>query len=93
MKVELRRVEAKTFKHVVLHEPTVQDYIDAERMAGSDKGFFFAACLLARVGEFDGQRLSPEDLTALPIPVFAKLIARLTQAGFLPELKDLEEQS
>jgi hypothetical protein len=93
VKVEIKKCEKTTFKNVVLREPTVGDYIAAERIAGSDKGFFFAACLLSQIAEFDGQRLPPEDITGLPIAQFAKLVAQVQKAGFLPELKDLIEQS
>lgn len=65
MKITRKKVETLTFESVEISEPTVDDLLKAERIAGKSEGLEFMLVLLSQVGTFDGKALPPEELRRL----------------------------
>lgn len=82
-----------TIKEIKINEATVQHIIDASRIAGVSEGAAFIAALISQICEFDGKRLTYEDVSALPIIVFLELSAALVTSGVLPSEEALSTLS
>ena len=80
VKVEKRKVD---FQEVIVHEPTVEDMLKAEKMSGGDRGLEFAVALVSLITEFDGQKLTPEEVRKLPASVFLALSQAFRQLGLV----------
>ncbi len=93
MKIEIKKAEKPKFDKIEIKEPTVQDYINAERIAGNERGFWFSVCLISQIVTFDGKKLPPEDIAEFPVDVFTRIIGKLQGAGFLQVQEELQEQS
>ena len=84
MKITVNKsVSKQGIKEVVVNEATVQDVIDASRLAGMTEGVAFMAALMAQICTFDGKKLTYEDIAALPSSVFFELSAHLAESGVM----------
>lgn len=94
MEIKVNKEKAKnTIKQVVVNEMTVQNMVDASRLASTSDGPAFMAALLSQICVFDGQNLTYEEVTALPAAVFLELSAALVTSGMLPSEKLLSTLS
>jgi hypothetical protein len=62
-----------TFENVELREPSTDDYIKAETIAGMTTGFKYTLALISITGTFDGNKYVMEDLQKLNGDDFLKL--------------------
>lgn len=94
MKIKIEKSEkTATIKEVVIKEATVQNIIDATRLAGTQEGAGFLAALMAQICTFDGRQLTYEDVTLLPSAFFFELAAALVTSGVLPSEEGLSTLS
>jgi len=82
MKVKVTKSSFKV-EEVTVREPTVEDLIKAERIAGGlDKEgntFEFLCALISLVAEFDGKKLPYDEVRRLPASVFLELAPHLSE--------------
>jgi len=81
MKVKVEKRQAE-FNEVVIREPTVEDLIKAEKIAGGvgeDNSFEFLCALISLVAEFDGKKLPYDEVKKLPVSVFLELAPHLSE--------------
>jgi len=93
MRVKIEKNPFKV-KEVIVREPTVEDLIKAERIAGGleDKGnsFEFLCALISLVAEFDGKRLPYDEVKKLPASVFLELAPHLSEIMPSETLQNLQ---
>lgn len=85
MKITIEKSAGKRkVKEVKVNEATVQDIIDASRIAGGmNEGMSFMAALVAQICTFDGEQLTYEDVRTLPASIFLELSAHLAESGVM----------
>ena len=78
--MKITKTESKTLaaSEIELRDPTVDDLLKAERIAGKAEGIEFMLAVLSQVALFDGQPQPPEELR------------RLSSKDFLAIAKELE---
>ena len=85
MDIKINKGKVKSaIKQVVVNEMTVQNMVDASRLASATDGPAFMAALLSQICVFDGKQLTYEEVTELPAAVFLELSAALVTSGMLP---------
>lgn len=85
MDIKVNKGKVKTaIKQVVVNEMTVQNMVDASRLASASDGPAFIAALLSQICVFDGRQLTYEEVTELPAAVFLELSVALATSGMLP---------
>lgn len=85
MEIKINKEKTKhAIKQVVVNEMTVQNMVDASRLASTSDGPAFMAALLSQICIFDGKQLTYEEVTDLPAAVFLELSAALATSGMLP---------
>jgi len=85
MEIKINKEKTKrAIKQVVVNEMTVQNMVDASRLASASDGPAFMAALLSQICVFDGKQLTYEEVTDLPAAVFLELSAALVTSGMLP---------
>lgn len=94
MEIKINKEKVKnTIKQVVVNEMTVQNMVDASRLASTQDGPAFMAALLSQICVFDGKKLTYEEVTGLPAAVFLELSAALATSGMLPSEEQLSTLS
>lgn len=74
MDIKINKGKVKSaIKQVVVNEMTVQNMVDASRLASATDGPAFMAALLSQICVFDGKQLTYEEVTELPAAVFLEL--------------------
>ncbi len=84
MKINIIEPTHKSIQKVDLRKPVVADMIAAERIVGdvTGKSVEFSSALLSRVGTFDGEKLTPEELAQrLTVDEMAELAKMLGVGG------------
>lgn len=85
MKITVNKGEAKKpIQEIVINEMTVQDIINASRVASAAEGPAFMAALISQICTFDGKTLTYEEITELSASTFLELSAALAISGVLP---------
>lgn len=77
------------FEEVQAREALVEDMIEASRVSGETEGPSFNCALIASVCEFDGKKLSFEDIQKMPSGDFLELQLELTNQGALGSQEQL----
>ena len=80
--------QAVSFEAVELREPLVDDFLKAERIAGSTDGIGFVVCMLSQTGTFDGKKLPPEGLHGMSGDDFLELSNTLNLQGAATSRKE-----
>lgn len=88
MRIVKKESDYIKFEQVEIREPLVDDLVKAERIAGGDSGVRFALAVLSQIAEFDGKRLTPEDLVKLRASDFLSIAKHMERIG----LEELAEQ-
>lgn len=85
MEIKVNKGKAKrAIKEIVINEVTVQNMIDASRLASTSDGPAFMAALISQICTFDGNKLTYEEVTELSASTFLELSATLATSGVLP---------
>jgi len=73
MKIKVIKPETTSFKEVVVTEPTVANFVQAERISGDAGNIELSLALVSQCCTFDGKKLPPEELQKLKIADFFEL--------------------
>jgi hypothetical protein len=96
MKVKVEKCNFKV-DEVTIREPTVEDLIKAEKIAGGlDKEgnqFEFLCALISLIAEFDGRKLPYDEVKKLPMSVFLELSPHLSEIMPSEALQNLQSLS
>ncbi len=82
--MKIKKVERKDklkVQEVEITEPLVEDFLQAEKIAGTDRGFSYALALLSRIALFDGRKLPPEEIRKLSGKDFLELAEAFADFG------------
>lgn len=77
MKIKIKKVNninTFNFESAEIREPKMKDFVEAEKLSGSNSGFKFMVALISMIAEFDGEKEPYEVLLDLKFSDFLELI-------------------